>query len=400
MNIIIHKKSILRLNSDRILAFIYSIVPFSITIAIEGTFSIQSIYLALLLLLLYCVFFRRGHIHLDKSEKTSITLYIISIFVTTIINMTIYGEYLSSIYFVRILYYLAIFFFYIVMTDAVLDENQLDFVFKANVIAGIIIALYFVFINQIWYVNLLGMRVDKNFSSGILAIQGEMAVILFFKNRRNIKESLIYMALYIVIATGVFFSGSRASVLVLIGGTVLLILDEFWPQAKTKTGLFNLFIIIIVLFLTAICFLLLVNKGVSNESYQWYLNRYFLNSYNDRSNTARLTFWSEAIRLWLQRPIFGYGSGAVNSTGNVSATAHNTFLDLLVDQGVVGLIGFIIIIVRSLKGVIIGKNKKYRAVAISIMLFAIVLSSTRSVLLWYTLTILWQIGNQKIKYSN
>ncbi len=44
----------------------------------------------------------------------------------------------------------------------------------------------------------------------------------------------------------------------------------------------------------------------------------------------------KAFEYFMKRPLYGYGIGSINVSGNSSAVTHNTYLDFLVDQGILG----------------------------------------------------------------
>jgi len=67
-------------------------------------------------------------------------------------------------------------------------------------------------------------------------------------------------------------------------------------------------------------------------------------------SSGRLEMWHEAIRLIKERPILGSGLGAYGMyAGSKHLHAHNTYLELFVDAGVIGLIGLILLILIFLK---------------------------------------------------
>ena len=71
----------------------------------------------------------------------------------------------------------------------------------------------------------------------------------------------------------------------------------------------------------------------------------------DGSNSARLTIWADATVLWAQAPLFGHGFASYPTLVNPLATyrdpyyAHNLWLDVGVELGVVGAILFTLLFV-------------------------------------------------------
>lgn len=67
----------------------------------------------------------------------------------------------------------------------------------------------------------------------------------------------------------------------------------------------------------------------------------------EESTTGRTVLWNRAIQLWNESPVFGSGWGTyryywTNGFNGISTAAHNVFLQLLAEVGVIGLIIFLI----------------------------------------------------------
>ncbi len=60
---------------------------------------------------------------------------------------------------------------------------------------------------------------------------------------------------------------------------------------------------------------------------------------------GRAVLWREAIAEFSAHPIIGVGSGAFRSVNELGSAAHNTFLSVLADLGIVGFVLFVAILV-------------------------------------------------------
>ena len=108
----------------------------------------------------------------------------------------------------------------------------------------------------------------------------------------------------------------------------------------------------------------------------------------DEIVTGRFLWWKNAISLFVKRPIYGYGIGNINVSGNSSAVTHNTYLDFLVDQGLIGFSLFLFLIWNSCKRIIKNKNYAYYGIIFGILIGVFNLSATRSTFLWFALILL------------
>ena len=71
---------------------------------------------------------------------------------------------------------------------------------------------------------------------------------------------------------------------------------------------------------------------------------------------GRGTVWNNGLDLFWQNPILGIGAGSFSGTvgGGIRMAAHNTYLEILVEHGAIGLTVFLTI----LAGLIL-KTKRY-----------------------------------------
>lgn len=92
------------------------------------------------------------------------------------------------------------------------------------------------------------------------------------------------------------------------------------------------------------------------------------------SNTNRFSIWASCLKMFKKSPVFGLGAGTENihqelvNTYHIDRThAHNLFIELLVEGGIVGVIflGLVIyVLIKCLYSLFVKKNKLYRPYAI------------------------------------
>lgn len=382
----------IKISEQRLKYVILMIIPILIFFAIEGIFSVQSIMPAILMLL--CVDLMYLKIKIDKTMIIVIMFFIISTIGALVVNALTNNGLTTDLTYIRIIYYAIILYLYFSLTSIKYTSKQLNNIFCVNILCGVFVALYLIFINHIWFSGLLGTVLDKNFVGAILAVQGELAFIKFLKAKKtNLKA--FFIICYLVILIGIFYSASRASVLVYILGTLIITFFYLYENANNKKGSAKLIISVFIIPLLCFGIFYYVSSKIenSNAAIQWYWNRYFINGFGDESVTGRWIWWQNALQLWQNRPLFGYGIGNVNISGNSSAVSHNTYIDFLVDQGLIGFIGFLLILKRSILKVIKGHNKVYYGLIANLVLNIFILSATRSTFLWYNLILLYCIGN-------
>jgi O-antigen ligase len=57
---------------------------------------------------------------------------------------------------------------------------------------------------------------------------------------------------------------------------------------------------------------------------------------------GRMRLWRESLELFLKHPIIGVGAGGLESGAVLGAVAHNTFISILAETGIVGFLFYII----------------------------------------------------------
>ncbi len=187
----------------------------------------------------------------------------------------------------------------------------------------------------------------------------------------HILVRVCYAAISLVLAFGIFMTGSRgALVAVVAGAVVLLFTTKIFKTVKTLYVLGGVAVVVVALFF------ILPNSTTSR-----FLN---IGSWlTDGSNTKRIRLWREALPLIELRPFLGYG--AINSASimkrvlDLSQPAHNTFLDLWIQGGVFYLFLFLFLNGQVL---VSKKNKLAKALCVT-TLVAIVFLGTEETLSFY-----------------
>ena len=159
--------------------------------------------------------------------------------------------------------------------------------------------------------------------------------------------------LYVLIGVAAVFTVSIA-----LGGFLLAAGLLFW---KFSTGRALRTIALVLAIASAVGFLAISPFELTSPSMPQ--DRY--------APSSRLIVWSDAVRTFLENPFVGRGVGMPaanvayrNSDGSWSmlADAHNTFLNVAAQAGVVGLIAFALVILSILKAAFRKKSESVSAV--------------------------------------
>ena len=184
---------------------------------------------------------------------------------------------------------------------------------------------------------------------------------IFGLNRffRNI--AFLTTLLYLI---GTVFSFTRAAWLGLVGSVVLTVIFYFRISFKTVllTGVICLGLFIA--FQTQIVMILEANKEVSASDFEQHVES-ISNISTDASNTERINRWMSALRMFQERPIFGWGPGTYmfqyapfqlshektiisTNAGNLG-NAHSEYIGPLAEMGIIGGVSVLAIVLISLQ---------------------------------------------------
>ncbi|MBU9675170.1 O-antigen ligase family protein [Planococcus sp. CP5-4] len=156
----------------------------------------------------------------------------------------------------------------------------------------------------------------------------------------------IYLLLAIQLAT-VIFSGSRGPLLNLVIISIVMVITKVFQK-----NIIESIKKIAVLIILAFSFFLLYNIFGSNyfsTSTERTLTLFQLNESNWAGGSGRESIYPLALKMFEEKPIFGYGPLGFLSESNLQMHPHNLILEGLVDYGIVGAVFIVIFLFYILK---------------------------------------------------
>lgn len=260
------------------------LIPLFLFVATEGIFSVQSLLPLIVVTFVYDCLFSNHRI--DKTEGYVYIIFLLITILSIATNIIFSPNYLTNQSFIRIIYQIIIIYFYYSMTHVKYSSDDINLALYSLIGVGCIVSLYFVFIQKIWFVNFLGVRIDKNFVGAFLMLGANFSFIFLLKNKK--RKKIMFCAAYILLLIGIFFSASRASMLYCIATNFITLIMYVKQISKSSKGFLKALIIICCLPIALIVFWNLIQSKMSNSSIDisWYWNRYFVNGYSDISVTG------------------------------------------------------------------------------------------------------------------
>lgn len=203
---------------------------------------------------------------------------------------------------------------------------------------------------------------DHTAYGAILALIFPPSIGLFLISKNKLVKSLYLVASFLLLA-GIIISYSRASWLgLLIAGGIFLLIKF---RIKFKYVLFSALLIFTVIFTFwfQIIDRLEKNNQDSSANFAHHITS-ISNISTDASNVERLNRWQCAIEMFKQKPVFGWGPGTyqfqyapfqlermrtiISTNFGDIGNAHSEYLGPLAEQGLPGMLLFIMLTIAIL----------------------------------------------------
>lgn len=183
-------------------------------------------------------------------------------------------------------------------------------------------------------IEILGATFDPNYIG--ISLIAAMAMLL--DNVLKGSKRVISTVMYFVIAVAVVLTASRGNMVSWVLSSVLVLV--FFLKDRDRSNVKKILWIAVA----AGLILFLIQYISVNYPEQWARMSYI----SKDSDNGRLYLWKETLELWKKSPLFGGGLRSMYY--QYSRASHNTYLQILVDSGIVGsaiFLGFIAIMMRK-----------------------------------------------------
>ena len=375
---------------DSLILFIISI-PLFIALPI-GNFDSMANWRILLAILFLVWFFKKFSLKglIKTRPKSALVIFTALFLVIGVLSLFVATDVVVGIK--KILFLINIFLLFIVVKDIARDEEMKSKIIKAGAWAGIISLivgysqLIFVFLKplytfwQWWAKNVISVFYGTNLSElltksntwfsyyadspptlrmfsvfpdshsfALFAIIELIFFVYLLKNKKALWSVVILSLLALI------FSGSRAvwlsAIIPFLAAIFLLILK--------KQKAFKPFIVMLIIFALAFP----VSSLIMSRSYQGgadstlaFKRAKTITDLDELSVKSRMGIWKTSFQSILKHPILGVGIGNYPiilgeeiSAGKKGASAHNLYLDIASEMGLLGLIVFLLIFFEILK---------------------------------------------------
>jgi putative inorganic carbon (hco3(-)) transporter len=228
---------------------------------------------------------------------------------------------------------------------------------------------------------------DHTAYGAILAMFYPVVIGFLFNGRMNLFLRALLLGLFTVLTVGIVLSYTRAAWVSLAAVFAIYLVMFLRIRFSTLVIIGSAFLIVIAGSWTQIMMKLEKNDTESSQDLGKHLQS-VTNVSSDASNLERINRWQSALRMFRDRPVFGWGPGTymfnyapyqfsyektIISTNNADGgNAHSEYIGPLAEEGVLGLLTFLWVIgITIYTGVILFpkvKDKEVRMVLQTTML--------------------------------
>lgn len=349
----------------------------------DASFNMQ-VLIPVVVYLLHC-FIGSGS-QLNKTGLSLCCAIVASSCMSSFISCFVDSKIVDAKSILRILYFIEILVYYLVITSRSFAKEDVHLIIVCNVVTGAAIALgtianyLFGGEGKLAPINIWGVELAENGTGAILAFDIVLAMMMLTYTR-GIKKRFVLILSVAAMGFATLLTGSRAAYIGVGIGCVVILFQllsdaRFHPVTK-----------IAIIILIVSCVLVFLHYAESILP-QFTYERLFDPNYDDRSNADRMAIWRFGLAGIMQRMLFGYGIGnynyyVINELGmreHVAVVAHNTYLDFLLDFGIVGTTLVLYLIVRNFRGLV--KQRACLPLLLVLGFTAAIVGAERSYFFW------------------
>ena len=185
-------------------------------------------------------------------------------------------------------------------------------------------------------IGITGLEKNPNYVNSVIILS---CCFILYRLMSVKKHILIYSVLFAIHVTGTMLTGTRAAVLTIVLCIGFIVIYD----AIIKRNFKSLLVILIIGLIGFYIFTIYVPTAISSR----------FSGEDSFEDVLRLEMWSSNYEQFTKHPIFGMGLGGTTAftakLGLKVDNIHNVMLQFLYEQGIVGLLLLIVILVRIIK---------------------------------------------------
>ena len=229
---------------------------------------------------------------------------------------------------------------------------------------------------------------DHTSYGALIAMFIPVIIAFLYSKELSLNAKIICVFLLSIFLLGVILSYTRAAWVSLVAGLAVFLFMRFKVKFGYVVALTGIAAAIFFTFQTEIFQELEKNKQDSSSDLTEHVES-ISNVASDASNLERLNRWNAALRMFEERPIFGWGPGSymflyapfqhssqltiISTNFGDGGNAHSEFFGPLAESGVLGILSFLAVVIAVLYTGItlytkLKKNTEVRIILIGVLI--------------------------------
>ena len=201
---------------------------------------------------------------------------------------------------------------------------------------------------------------DHTSYGAMIAFFIPLAISMFMLSRKNIFIKLLWLLIIMILLIGLVLSYTRAAWISLFLAFICVTVLRLRIKKKILFICLGLLLVFGFFFQSNMLQLLEGNRQDSSDNLLEHVNS-LSNISTDASNMERINRWKCALKMFYEKPIFGWGPGTyqfqyapfqlyndktiISSNRGDMGNAHSEYLSVLAESGLIGLILFMSLII-------------------------------------------------------
>lgn len=242
-------------------------------------------------------------------------------------NNSVYMENQTFIYICILIFFTCLFL------GVNFSMEQIQILLTVYLVSVLIVSINIIgnYVNRNFYVDMRasfqiwGVYKDPNYVASLIIPAVFMVTWTFFNVHKILRKGIL-LAADVILVAAILITGSRAPLVAIVVAVGVYAVLQLFDSAIR--GIYKVIIIIAVI--VSAVFVSAVLLSVTNR----------FTDISGYVSDIRLIIWADALEFWKRSPVIGNG---VSSTSNYTLScwygraAHNCFIDLLGDSGVIGV---------------------------------------------------------------
>jgi len=193
----------------------------------------------------------------------------------------------------------------------------------------------------------------------VLALFIPVSFTLAFLIKTNVNTRFFAILLFVILILGVIFSFTRAAWVSLVGASLVAVLVVLKINRFTFFLLVAAFAGVLLYFQSDIMKKFEKNEATSSDNLTEHVSS-ISNISTDASNLERINRWKSALRMFVERPVVGFGPGTymflyapfqkpsektiISTNAGDLGNAHSEYIGPLAESGVLGLVSVLLLV--------------------------------------------------------